>query len=449
MINKYYNIIFLIVLGTNVYNSQALATSKNDCQNSSFYIKNIQVDFTKKTLVEARSLAENQARKVALDRLVKRLTLNNKIDISKNAELLNLVDFIKINNEANSDNRYVANFDVCYNREFIIKFFLEKKLKYAETYKEPIAVLPIFKGPRGFVLWDKKDLWYSLWKETLNTIDGLVKLKIAKSNLHLNRNITSSVILKSDKLQIKRLIDYQNTDSILFIIAEPVLSNKGTASLNILVKLFNKNGELDSTIYSNQIQLKKISSIYNFNKDVFQNEIMNVINSIEVNWKKTNLIDPDINNQIDLWIPIPRGNITSLTKKFYFNDKEIKVKSTKKFLKSGILKIGNELIFYNKKNDFVFQNLSRGFLNTKKQIENKVEDTVLQKQIKIWPSSIKILKSLPFVKEIKVISVTSNNGRIIVKFVGSKKSFFEAVKQKGLIVEDFNKGQYTIKNLLK
>ena len=449
MIRKKYNIIFLIIIGINLYYLEAFANNKDDCKNSSFYIKNIKVDFTKETLVEARSLAENQARKFALDRLLKRLTLSNNIDMSKNTELLSFVDFIKINNEANSDNRYVANFDICFNRELIIKFFLEKKLKYAETYKQTIAVLPIFKGPRGFILWDKKDLWYSLWKENLNSVDGLVKLKIAKSNLYLNRNITSKVILKSDKLQIKKLIDYQNTDSILLVLAEPVLSNIGKTFLNVSVKLFNKNGELDSTIYSNKIMLKKISSIYKIKKDILQNEVINIINSIESSWKKVNLIDTYIDNQIDLWVPIPRSKTTSLSEFFYFNDKEIKVKSTSNFFKSGLLEIGDELVFYNSKNDYLFQNISRGFLNTKIATEHKIDKTIFQKQIDIWPSSINILKSLPFVKETKVISLTSNIGRIIVKFVGNKKSFFEALRQKGLIIEDYNKDQYIIKNLVK
>ena len=449
MIKKKYNIIFLIIIGINLNYLEAFANNKDDCKNSSFYIKNIKVDFTKETLVEARSLAENQARKFALDRLLKRLTLSNNIDMSKNTELLSFVDFIKINNEANSDNRYVANFDICFNRELIIKFFLEKKLKYAETYKQTIAVLPIFKGPRGFILWDKKDLWYSLWKENLNSVDGLVNLKIAKSNLYLNRNITSKVILKSDKLQIKKLIDYQNTDSILLVLAEPVLSNIGKTFLNVSVKLFNKNGELDSTIYSNKIMLKKISSIYKIKKDILQNEVINIITSIESSWKKVNLIDTYIDNQIDLWVPIPQSKTTSLSENFYFNDKEIKVKSTSKFFKSGLLEIGDELVFYNSKNDYLFQNISRGFLNTKIATEHKIDEPIFQKQIDIWPSSIKILKSLPFVKETKVISLTSNIGRIIVKFVGNKKSFFEALRQKGLIIEDYNKDQYIIKNLVQ
>ncbi len=446
MNKKYYNIIFFIFSGIILLNFETFAIPKNDCKNSSFYIKNIEVDFTKETLVEARALAEKQAKKMALDRLLNRLTLSNDIDFSKKSKLLLLVDFLKINSEANSDNRYVANFDVCYNRELVIKFFLEKKMQYAETYKEPIAVLPIFKGPRGFILWDKKDLWYSLWKDNLNSLDGLVKLQIAKSSLYLNRNITSKVILKSDKVQIKKLVGYQNTNSILFIIAEPFLSNDGITSLNTYAKLFNNKGELDSTIYSNKIPLKGISSIYNIDKNIFKSEVSNILKSIEISWKKVNLIDPEINNKIDLWVPIPADTTTSLSNQLYSYDKIVKVKSTDNFLESGIIKIGNELIFYNKKSNNMFKNIIRGFLNTKIKSEYKLEESVLQKNINIWASSIKNLKSLPFVKEVKVISITPKNGRIIVKFLGNKKSFFEAASQKGLVFENYNKNQYVIKN---
>ena len=125
--------------------------------------------------------------------MIKNEELNfNKIDISS------LVDYLKINKEANSDKRYLANFDICFNRNLVINFFRKNKLQYAETYRQPIAVLPIFKGPRGFVLWDEKDNWYLNWLNKLKTIDGLVKLKLAKGNFSLNRILTANVLLKSN-----------------------------------------------------------------------------------------------------------------------------------------------------------------------------------------------------------------------------------------------------------
>ena len=184
MMLKYLKIFVLIIFQISLIQSSAFGLNKDDCQNSSFYIKNINVDFTKKSIIEARSLAEQKARSRALERLLHRLILKEKgldldkiiTELSKKSKILQLVEFLKINNEANSNTRYIANFDVCFNRDLVIKFFHNNKLQYAESYKELISVLPIFKGPTGYILWDKNDVWYSLWEKKLNAIDGLVKL---------------------------------------------------------------------------------------------------------------------------------------------------------------------------------------------------------------------------------------------------------------------------------
>ena len=99
MMLKYLKIFVLIIFQISLIQSSAFGLNKDDCQNSSFYIKNINVDFTKKSIIEARSLAEQKARLIALNRLLHRLTLKNKNLIFENSKVLQLVDFLKINNE--------------------------------------------------------------------------------------------------------------------------------------------------------------------------------------------------------------------------------------------------------------------------------------------------------------------------------------------------------------
>ena len=53
---------------------------------------------------------------------------NKKIKF-KNFEVLQLVDYLKINSEANSNTRYVANFDICFNRKLIIEYFHKNKIQ--------------------------------------------------------------------------------------------------------------------------------------------------------------------------------------------------------------------------------------------------------------------------------------------------------------------------------
>ena len=441
-----FKIIFFIIFKTCFLSSILQASTEQDCSNSSFYIKNISVDLTKESINKARSEAEQKAKLIGFKRLINRLIINNKtlkIDIK---EINALVDYLKINNEANSDKRYLANFDICFNRSLVVSFFRKNKFQYAETYREPIAVLPVFKGPRGVVSWDKRDYWYSNWENNLKFIDGLVKFRLAKGNFSLNRILTSDVLLKPNKEFINELIKNENTSALILVVAEPIMMINGKTFLSTYVKYYNKRGELETTIYRNKIPLKKTSSFYDIDKKIIKNEILEIIKSIEINWKKNNLIDTRVNNEVDLIIPITSEISTKLQKELLFNDKSIKVISTSKFLDKGFIKIENEIIFYDTKSQNSFENIKRSSFKTQKKLRYKKNLSVLQKDISIWPSVIKKLERLPFVIQVKVISITKSRGRIKVKFMGNKKTFFQAAYEQKLNFKNFNSHQYILSN---
>ena len=229
--------------------------------------------------------------------------------------------------------------------------------------------------------------------------------------------------------------------------------NDGKTYLSTYAKLFDNSGKLKNVLPGNKTPLKTKTSIYNIEEKMFQDEVDNILNSIELNWKIDNVIDPNISNRVDLWIPIPISASSTLMEPLISSNKSIKVKSIVGFNKSGIIKINDELISYN--NNIIrrvdknlsnsFEDISRGLFDTKIK-EYRKGDTVVQKNIDIWPLSIKIIRSLPFVKEVKVISIASSGGRILVNFLGSKKTFFQAIFEKGLVFKNLNTSQYILKN---
>ena len=432
--------IFKIILAS----SSLSASVDQDCLNSSFYIKNISVDLTKESINEARSQAEQKSKLIGFKRLTNRLLIKNK-DLNFNKfDIASLVDYLKINKEANSDKRYLADFDICFNRNLVINFFRKNKLQYAETYREPISVLPLFKGPRGFIVWDEKDNWYLNWQNKLKLIDGLVKFKLARGNFSLNRILTANVLLKSNKDQIKKLINNENTNALILVVAEPILMKDGKTYLSTYGKFYNKIGKLQATIYRNSIPLKRTSSFYNVDNTLLKKEVSNMINSIEKNWKKNNLIDTRIYNEVDLVIPITNFKSTTLKKKLLFNDKSITVESTSSFKDQGFFKIQNEIIFYGKKTKYTFENLKRSAFNSSKKLKYENNTSVIQNDITIWPNILNILEKLPFVIEVKTISITNSQGRILVKFMGNKKTFFQAVFEKKLNFKILNSQQYIL-----
>ena len=436
----------IIIIKICLISSTLLASVDQDCLNSSFYIKNISVDITKESINEARSQAEQKAKLIGFKRLANRLIIKNLGFNFNTIDIFSLVDYLKINKEANSDKRYLANFDICFNRNLVIKFFRKNKFQYAETYREPIAVLPIFKGPRGYVLWDEKDDWYLNWQNKLKIIDGLVKLKLAKGNFSLNRNLKANLLLKSNEDQINKLINNENTNALILVVAEPILMRDGKTYLSTYGKFYNKSGKIRSTIYRNSILLKRTSSFYNVDKALLEKEVSNMIKSIETNWKKNNLIDTRIYNEVDLIIPITQIKSTLLSKNLLFNDKSIIVKSTSDFKDQGFLKIKNEIIFYKTKTENTFDNIKRNVFNSSNELKYEKNINVIQKNTGVWPDVLNILEKLPFVIEVKILSITSTQGRLVAKFMGNKKTFFQAVYEKKLKFKDFNSQQYILIN---
>ena len=153
-----------------------------------------------------------------------------------------------------------------------------------------------------------------------------------------------------------------------------------------------------------------------------------------------------INNEVDLIIPITSKTSTKLQKELLFNDKSIVVGSTSKFLDKGFIKIENEMIFYDKKSQNSFENIKKISFNILKKLKYEKNLNVIQKDITIWPNVIQKLERLPFVIEVNVISITNSRGRIIVKFMCNKKTFFQAAYENSLNFKNFKSLQYVLTN---
>ena len=446
MILKKLNLFFLIFIKIFFFTSLSFGSSNDDCRSSSFYIKNISVDLTNSSIMKARSEAELKAKLVGFKRLIKRLTIRDKQIKINNSEISQLVNYLKINKEANSDKRYKANFDICFKRISVIDFFRKKKIMYSETFRETIAVLPIFKGLRGVIIWDKNDLWYKKWKQELIVDDGLVKLELAEGNFYFNRNLNTKSLSNFDKKLIQNLIKNEKTNSLLLVFAEPVLKTDGKTYLLTYAKFYNKDGDLENTIYRNTTSLTKTSSVFDIKENLFRKEVINIIDSIQKNWKEDNLINTLIYDEVDLIIPINSNSSTTLINELLFNDKVIKVKSTESFLNKGLIKIENEIIYYNKKTLETFEDISRSLFGSSKKLSYKKNVGVTQKDIGIWPFILEELESLPFVLGVNVISLSTSEGRVNVKFMGDKKAFFQAVSEKKIIFKNLKSGQYILAN---
>ena len=296
----------IIIIFFYIIQSEVIASTKLDCQEKAFYINDVISDARHQDLTKAKLQAEEKGRLVAFNKLLNRLTLRKQIKETYKIDLNKMINFIKINNEANSTNRFVASFDFCFNRDQVVSFFKKENLNFAEVFSLPISIFPIYEGPSGYIFLDEKDLWYNLWKNFLETNDSLLKFKLSSGNLSLRRSIRGKEIIKSNKNVLKKIIKNDLTKRILVVILEPKLGRYGKYQLKISGKLYNENGEFDQTIFSKSRNFKDFKSVTVLNKDLLLKDINELIYVFEESWKKNNFFKEGLITFIDIYIPIKK-----------------------------------------------------------------------------------------------------------------------------------------------
>ncbi len=112
-----------------IFQFEVIASSKLDCKEKAFYVNNVISDAKHQNLTKAKSKAEEKGRIIAFNQLLNRLTLRKQIKDSYKIDLNKMINFIQINNEANSTNQFLGSFDFCFNRDEVVKFFKKENLK--------------------------------------------------------------------------------------------------------------------------------------------------------------------------------------------------------------------------------------------------------------------------------------------------------------------------------
>ncbi len=289
-----------------IIQSEVIASTKLDCQEKAFYINDVISEAKHQDLTKAKLQAEEKGRLIAFNQLLNRLTLRKQIKETYKIDINKMINFIKINNEANSTNRFVASFDFCFNRDEVVNFFKKENLNFAEVFSLPISIFPIYEGPSGYVFLDEKDVWYNLWDNFLKKKDSLLKFKLSSGNLPLRRSVKGEEIIKANKDVLKKIIKNDSTKRILVVILEPKLGRYGKYQLKISGKLYNENGEFDQTIFSKSRNYKNFKSLTFLNKDLLLNDINELIYVFEESWKKNNFFKEGLITFIDVYVPIQK-----------------------------------------------------------------------------------------------------------------------------------------------
>lgn len=130
-----------------------------------FAVRGIEVDVTAQAVAAAKEQAIAEAERVGFRRLLERLTMPADHGRLPNADALQYVRDVAIEQERSSTVRYIAALTVRYHPAAVKKLLRESNIKYAEPRPRPVVIVPVFRplGGGRALLWEEPNPWRAAW----------------------------------------------------------------------------------------------------------------------------------------------------------------------------------------------------------------------------------------------------------------------------------------------
>jgi hypothetical protein len=134
-----------------------------------FVIAGVPVDATAQNAVAARDSARIQGQRVALRRLLERLTPQSdwsRLPSPGDDAITNLVQDFDVANEHSSGVRYLASYTFRFKANAVRALLRSADLPVTELASKPVVLVPVLRTPDGTKLWDGVNPWRDAWIST-------------------------------------------------------------------------------------------------------------------------------------------------------------------------------------------------------------------------------------------------------------------------------------------
>ncbi len=230
--------VFLLSLGLSTSPSPVRAES------NLFTVRDVPVDATAASAVEAREEAIAEGHREAFAMLLSRLVPLAEVGDASGLPLSEIfalsVDF-SVRNERTSGVRYLADMTVRFREEKVQSFLRRSGLRFAVARSQPILVLPILSDGRGTRLW-LDNPWYDFWLGFASDAN-LLPLLVPLGDLEDMTKVTIDGALALDSSILSPLAErYGSVDVIVSFLEFKGDLETGSANLKVTSEQFSSQG---------------------------------------------------------------------------------------------------------------------------------------------------------------------------------------------------------------
>ena len=293
--------------------------STNFALGKNYIVSNIKVEevydinFDKSKVVDK---AFNKAFKILFYKLIENKD-KSKINVISLKDKKGLIENFSINDEVFVDNKYIAKFDVQFNKRKILNYLNDKNLIPSSAKKIEVFLLPILIDTNSNELYYlNQNIFFNNWNYNSKNYH-LIKYVLPNEDIE-DYNIIKNNINNIENYNFKEIIKkYNLKNEIILIIL------KSNTQMRVFSKIkFGKKNLLSNNVY-NLVNIEKEEEINSI--------IYNIKNTYEDKWKSINKINTSIALPIRLSINAENTKFSEKLENFLFSIDLISDFSIEKF----------------------------------------------------------------------------------------------------------------------
>lgn len=200
--------------------AQGADTAKPRAETDVFTVQGLAVDVTAESAVAARAQALRSGQRQALNRVMRRLTLNGEhanLPRPDNKAVAQMVAAVQVENEKTSNVRYLANLTVRFQRAAVRNLLRGAGIGFSETRAKTSLVLPVYEKGAALSLFEDGNLWREAWERVDLPVDSLLPLVLPAGDLRDITTITAEAALSGREDQLRAIGQHYGVDNVVVL----------------------------------------------------------------------------------------------------------------------------------------------------------------------------------------------------------------------------------------
>jgi len=270
----------------------ALGMGAARAQTGQPYTVTVNVDVEGENAQAARQAALAQGQRLAMRRLLERLTLpadHSRLPQVDPSRIEQVVRSMEIANERSSDVRYIADLTVRFDPDGVRRILDGAGINYVDSASKPIVVLPVWRSPNGPVLWDDPNPWRQAWAQGVPQ-GGLLPVIVPLGGLDDLQQVDASRAVAAEPEALTAIGSRYGAGEVLVAVADPAA---GTATLT----RFNLHSGQDAPAGQHDLPGGQ-------GPEAYVPVVEDIVRDLEARWKKANMVAVGAPQEIDVRAPL-------------------------------------------------------------------------------------------------------------------------------------------------